>query len=144
MSHKYDEFYRNLADQCVVQQITVREAERLGLRATLIKLQDIHAATREIADNVMAKIEAAQVAAMLEGEEDDTVLRRNFLADTAALPPLVREQATAFPFRDSTAVFHNEVYFATAPDPKGPTGPEAAGTIEAGPAAGTTDPTEGE
>lgn len=142
MGHRYDEFHRLLSDQIVVQERTIREAERLGLRRTLLELKSIQRDTREINSNVLTKIEGAHASAMLEGEKEDTKLRRDFLAQTAALPPRdIVPQVDMFP--QSVAhrwpchggiigtTFNKEFYDATATNPEGPPGPETAGAVEA-------------
>lgn len=135
MSHKYDEFFRNLSDAAVVTAVAVREAERLGLKRTLADVQDLYHGLVEIKNNVMTKIEAEHAAAMLDGEKSDQQLRREFLAQTAGvkLPPLSQGIRTA--------VFPKEVYFEHPTNPEGPPGPEAAGSVDA--CTETPDPTQG-
>lgn len=64
--HKYDEFYRLLCDAKVVTARAVREAEALGLSATLDEITDLYNGLGKIANNVMAKIEADHIALLID------------------------------------------------------------------------------
>lgn len=153
MSHKYDEFFRNLSDAAVVVAVAVREAERLGLKRTLDDVKDMYNGLVEIKNNVMTKIEAEHAAAMLDGEKSDQQLRREFLAQTAGMPPRgIVPQVAMFPpsaaphwpcpGQVTTATFKKEAYFEHPTDPEGPPGPEAAGAVDA--CTETPNPTEGD
>lgn len=138
MSHKYDEFFRNLSDAAVVMAVAVREAERLGLKRTLDDVKDMYNGLTEIKNNVMTKIEAEHAAAMLDGEKSDQQLRREFLAQTAGLP----SQAIMYPSPIRAAVFPKEAYFEHPANPEGPPGPETAGAVDA--CTETPNPSEGD
>ncbi len=66
MAHRYDEFYRLLVDAHVVTARAVREAEKLGLSATLDEIKDLYNGLVKISGNVMTKIEADHIAGLID------------------------------------------------------------------------------
>lgn len=66
--HKYDEFYRLLVDAHVVTARAVREAEALGLSATLDEITNLYNGVVKIANNVMTKIEADHIATLIDND----------------------------------------------------------------------------
>lgn len=96
MAHKYDEFYRNLCDAKVVTATSIREAERLGLTTTLDELKHCYGVMSKIANNVMAKIESAHVADLMERQDE----RRHHVG---GIPTLRPEEVPTIVSRGQTA-----------------------------------------
>lgn len=76
MAHKYDQFYQLLHATRVAAIAALDEAVKLNLPTTSVKVRDIVNATQKIANDVLTKIEAAQVADALTKAEYDALANK--------------------------------------------------------------------
>ena len=72
--HKYTEFMRLLNEQRAAELRTITEGQRLGLRGTLKKLNDICYATGRIVNDVLTKVESEQIGAELDAGDPRIIL----------------------------------------------------------------------